>query len=64
MAFEIRFEWDPDENVWVSHVPSLNGLSTFGATYAEAVAMTREAVLGYLEAAADAGIEAILPDSI
>ncbi len=24
--------WDPEECVWVTHVPDLNGLSTYGET--------------------------------
>ena len=54
-AFEIRLEWDPADRVWVSHVPSLGGLSSYGATSQEASEMTREAVLGYLETAEDLG---------
>jgi predicted RNase H-like HicB family nuclease len=34
----------------------LNGLSTFGDTREEALANTREAIQGYLEAAAKEGI--------
>ena len=33
------------------HVPTLNELSTFGGTREEALTNTREAILGYLEAA-------------
>ncbi len=54
-AFEIRLEWDPADRVWVSHVPSLGGLSSYGATSQGALEMTREAVLGYLETAEDLG---------
>ena len=45
-AFEIRLEWDPADRLWVSYVPSLGGLSSYGATCQEALEMTREAVLG------------------
>ncbi len=54
-AFEIRLEWDPVDRLWVSYVPSLGGLSSYGATSQEALEMTREAVLGYLETAEDLG---------
>ncbi len=51
LPFEIRLEWDPDDHVWVSHVPCLNHLSTFGKTYSQAWEMTREAIALYLEVA-------------
>lgn len=40
----------------MTYVPTLNGLSTFGETREEALANTREAILGYLEAAQKEGI--------
>lgn len=49
--FKVLIEWDPDESVWVTYVPSLNHLSTFGETKEDALAQTREAILGYIEAA-------------
>ena len=54
-AFEIRLEWDPADRLWASNVPLLGGLSSYGATCQEALEMTREAVLGYLETAEDLG---------
>lgn len=48
--------WDPEECVWVTHVPDLNGLSTYGETKEEAIAMTKEAIKGYIEAAIAEGI--------
>ncbi len=54
--FQILIEWDPEDEVWVTHVPTLNALSTFGDTREEAIANTREAILGYFEAAAKEGI--------
>ena len=50
--FQVLVEWDPEDEVWVTHVPSLNALSTFGDTREEALANTREAIEGYFEAAA------------
>ncbi len=50
--FQVEIEWDPDDEVWVTYVPALGHLSTYGETREEALAHTREAVLGYLEAAA------------
>lgn len=54
--FKTIVEFDRDEHVWVTYVPSLNHLSTFGKTRAEALEQTREAILGYIEAAKKEGI--------
>lgn len=58
--FHVLLEWDPEADAWVTYVPTLNGLSTFGETKEEALANTREAILGYLEAAEKEGLP--LPD--
>lgn len=50
--FAVIVEWDPADEVWVTHVPALGHLSTYGETRDEALGQTREAVIGYLEAAA------------
>lgn len=50
--FQVEIEWDPQDRVWVTYVPALGHLSTYGETREEALAQTRDAVLGYLEAAA------------
>ena len=52
---EIRLEWDPEAEVWVSYVPLLNDLSTYGKTLQEVAEMTQEAVLGYVETAQELG---------
>lgn len=54
--FKVLIEWDPDDRVWVTYVPALNHLSTFGSTREEALQQTRDAIVGYLEAAAKEGI--------
>lgn len=54
--YQVLLEWDPDENVWVTYVPALNHLSTYGETREEALDHTREAIQGYLEAAEHEGI--------
>ena len=59
--FQAILEWDPDDKVWVTYVPALNYLSTFGETREEAMDNTKEAILGYLEAAAKEGIS--VPES-
>ena len=50
--FKVVLEWDAEDAVWVTYVPALNHLSTFGDTREEALSQTREAILGYLEVAA------------
>jgi predicted RNase H-like HicB family nuclease len=54
--YHVLLEWDSEASAWVTYVPSLNGLSTFGETRDEALANTREAILGYLEAAEREGL--------
>ncbi len=54
--FGVLLEWDADQEVWVSFVPSLDSLSTFGETREEAIEQTREAIAGYLEAAEKEGL--------
>ncbi len=54
--FQVILGRDPDDEVWVTYVPTLNYLSTFGDTRDEALEYTREAILGYLEAAEQEGI--------
>ena len=54
--YQVLLEWDSEAEVWVTYVPTLNGLSTFGETREEALANTQEAILGYLEAAQKEGI--------
>lgn len=50
--FAVILEFDPDDDVWVTYVPSLGHLSTYGKTRDEALQQTREAIAGYLEVAA------------
>lgn len=54
--YNVLIEWDPKERVWITCVPSLNYLSTFGETREEALELTKEAILGYLESAKKEGI--------
>jgi predicted RNase H-like HicB family nuclease len=55
--YSVLLVWDAQEKLWVSHVPSLGGISTFGATKESALKQTREAIEGYLEAAVKEGLE-------
>jgi predicted RNase H-like HicB family nuclease len=54
--YGVLIEWDPSAQAWVTFVPSLDLLSTYGDTREEALEQTREAILGYLQAAAKEGL--------
>ena len=54
--FKVLVEKDADGDTWVTHVPALGHLSTYGDTRDDALLHTREAILGYLDAAAKEGI--------
>ncbi len=54
--YHVVLEWDPQDQVWVTFVPALNDLSTYGETREDALANTQEAIEGYLEAATKEGI--------
>ena len=53
--FKVILERDAKARAWVTYVPTL-GLSTYGDSRAEALAQTRDAILGYMEAASKEGI--------
>jgi predicted RNase H-like HicB family nuclease len=55
--FQVFVEYDPVEKAWVTYVPALHHLSTFGHTREEAIENTREAILGYIDAAKKEGLE-------
>jgi predicted RNase H-like HicB family nuclease len=59
--YQVLLEWDVEAAVWVTYVPAFNALSTFGETREEALANTREAILGYVEAAEKEGLPVSLP---
>jgi predicted RNase H-like HicB family nuclease len=54
--FRVLLEWDGEAEAWVTFVPALDHLSTFGATREEALANTQEAILGWIEAAEKEGL--------
>lgn len=54
--FRVLIEYDPESRLWVTFVPALNNLSTYGQTRDEALAQTSDAIVGYLETAASEGI--------
>jgi predicted RNase H-like HicB family nuclease len=60
-AFKIILGWDVDAQAWVTCVPSLGGISTFGYSLDEAIFQTREMVIGYLKTLQAEGLPA--PDA-
>jgi len=60
--FRVLVEWDQGAQAWVTVVPALGSLSTYGDTREEALQETREAILGYFEAAAKEGLPIPEPD--
>ena len=54
--FKVVVERDPSDDAWITYVPALGNLSTYGDTREEALEQTKEAILGYLEAAAKEGL--------
>ena len=59
----VRMEWDEDTEVWVTRVPELNNISTFGKTQEEALRQTRELVLGYIDTMQERHLRVPLPES-
>ena len=55
-SFKILIERDQESDSWVTYVPALENISTFGPTKDEALENTRELILGYFEAAAKEGL--------
>ena len=54
--FKTLIEFDPEAKAWVTYVPALDNISTYGATRDEALEKTKELIIGYLEAAAKEGL--------
>ncbi len=55
--YRVLLEWDDESKVWVTYVPELGNISTYANTEEEALAATREMILGYLEAAKKENVE-------
>lgn len=49
MKFRVVLEYDQEEECWVTYVPTLDNISTWGQTRGEALANTAEAITGFLE---------------
>ncbi len=45
----VEMEWEEEAAQWVTYVPALNNISTFGATQTEAPARTRAMMRDYIE---------------
>jgi len=54
--FKVLLEFDPEAKAWVTYVPALDNISTYGATRDEVLEKTKELIIGYLEAAAKEGL--------
>ncbi len=54
--FKVLIEHDTSQGVWVTSVPSLNWLSTYGDSREQALEETHDAIVGYFEAAAKVGM--------
>lgn len=58
--FRVIVERDPTTKQWVTYVPDLDLISTFGATRDEALRNTEDLIRGYVEGAIEDGTP--LPD--
>ena len=56
MEYKVVLEYDSEEECWVTFVPSLDDISTWGKSKEEALEKTREAIAGYLEALKKEGL--------
>jgi predicted RNase H-like HicB family nuclease len=45
----VEMEWEEEAAQWVTYIPALNNISTFGATQTEALARTRAMMRDYIE---------------
>jgi predicted RNase H-like HicB family nuclease len=45
----VEMEWEEEAAQWVTYVPALNNISTFGPTQTEALARTRAMMRDYIE---------------
>lgn len=52
----VKIEWDADAEAFVTFVPQLNDISTYGKTEQSALDATAEMIVGHIEAAQSAGL--------
>lgn len=55
--YHINLFWSEEDGVWIADVPDLPGCVTHGRSRSEAVAMAAEAIEGWLETAAECGLD-------
>lgn len=53
----VTMEWDEETRTWGTYVRELNNASTFGDTQEEALNMTAELILGYIDVLIERGYE-------
>ena len=51
VKYAVLLEWDEESQVFVTYVPALGNISTYGETEQAALDATKEMIEGYLEAA-------------
>jgi len=56
VEYKVVLEYDAEEERWVTFVPSLDDISTWGKSKEEALDNTRVAIAGYLEALKKEGL--------
>lgn len=56
MEYKVVLEYDAEEKRWLTFVPSLDDISTWGKSKEEALDNTRVAIAGYLEALKKEGL--------
>ena len=49
----VRMEHDAEDGAWVTYMPELNGISTFGEMQNQAIESTRDMIRAYLESVED-----------
>jgi len=53
---KIDMEWDEESRSWVSYVPELNGISTYGPTYEKTLDRTAEMIVGWIQTMDESGL--------
>jgi len=59
----VRMEWDEEAQAWVTFVPELGDISTFGATPREALDQTVDLIAGHIETSLEHRLDAGVPAS-
>jgi predicted RNase H-like HicB family nuclease len=56
LRFKVLLEWDDDSDEWVTYVPTLNHICSYGKTKEEALEYTQRSVATYLKEAENEGL--------